>query len=218
MGRAVRVRKLIPPQNTSPPDRCDPVRAYAKAVLAGRIVAGPHVRNACQRHLDDLKNGKARGLKWDLGAAKWFIGFCRDTLCLAGGQFEGKPFVLEPSQVFIGGSLFGWKRADGTRRFRRAFIEGGKGSGKTPLAAGIGLYGLVADNETRAEIYAAGKDKDQSMVLFRDAIAMVDQSPKLRSILKQTGLMPSVWNLSYLQTGSFYRPARCRPWRLRRRH
>ncbi|MGH6836943.1 MAG: terminase large subunit, partial [Methylocella sp.] len=156
--------------------------------------------------MDDLKNGKARGLRWDLKAAMRFIEFCGGVLCLAGGQFEGSPFVLEPPQAFIGGSLFGWKRADGTRRFRRAFIEGGKGCGKTPLAAAIGLYGLVADGEIRAEIYAAGKDKDQSMVLFRDAIAMVDQSPGLRSRLKQTGLMPSVWNLSHLPSGSFYRP------------
>ena len=34
-----------------------------------------------------------------------------------------KPFELLPFQAFIVGSLFGWKLADGTRRFRLAFIE-----------------------------------------------------------------------------------------------
>jgi phage terminase large subunit-like protein len=184
----------------------DPVLAYARDVIAGRIVAGPHVRNACHRHLADIKHQKSRGLHWDLAAALWFIEFCHDVLCLAGGQFEGMPFKLEPSQAFIGGSLFGWKRADDTRRFRRAFIEGGKGCGKTPLAAAIGLYGLVADGEDRAEIYAAGKDKEQAMVLFRDAVSMVEQSPRLSSELKKSGLAPSVWNLAFLKTGSFYRP------------
>ena len=51
---------------------------------------------------------------------------------LNGGQFEGLPFLLHPSQSFILGSLFGWKRQDGTRRFRRAYIEQGKGNGKSP--------------------------------------------------------------------------------------
>lgn len=194
-------------RNTSPkkpPD--DPVLAYAEAVLSGGIVAGPHVRNACQRHLDDLKRGPARGLVWDLTAAKRAMSFFPDALRLNGGQFEGKPFALDPSQAFRVGSLFGWKRADGMRRFRRFYDEEGKGNGKSPFAAGIGLYGLVADGEDRAEIYAAGKDKDQAMVLFRDAVAMVDQSPALTSRIKQSGQQPSVWNLAFLERSSFFRP------------
>ena len=86
----------------------DPVLAYAKGVVAGLIVAGPHVRNSCRRHLDDLKTGKARGLRWDLAASLRSINFFPDVLRLNGGQFEGIPFVLHPSQAFIVGSLFGW--------------------------------------------------------------------------------------------------------------
>jgi phage terminase large subunit-like protein len=199
---ALAKKKLIRPTNISR----DPVRSYARDVLAGRVIAGPHVRNACRRHIDDLKRGKERGLTWDLSSAMRFIDFCHDALRLAGGQFDGMQFRLEPSQAFIVGSLFGWKRADGTRRFRRAFIEAGKGSGKTPLVAAIGMYGLFSDGEDGAEIYAAGKDKDQAMVMFRDAVAMVRQSPALARRLKQSGLPPSVWNLAFLDTGSFFRP------------
>ena len=32
----------------------DPVRGYAEQVLDSSIVAGPYVRLACQRHLEDL--------------------------------------------------------------------------------------------------------------------------------------------------------------------
>ena len=183
----------------------DPVASYARAVLEGRIVAGPHVRNAARRHLADLERGAARGLSWDLAAANRAIGFFADVLRLNGGQFEGRPFALHESQKFIVGSLFGWKRADGTRRYRRAYCEIGKGNGKSPLAAGIGHYCLVADGEMRAEIYAAAADKDQAMVLFRDAVAMRDQSPALAQRLKPSGGNP-VWNLADLATGSFFRP------------
>jgi phage terminase large subunit-like protein len=108
----------------------DPVTAYAKAVVAGKIVAGPHVRNACRRHVRDLKTGAARGLMWDVVAVNRAIGFFAEVLRLNGGQFEGLPFKLHRSQAFIVGSLFGWKRADGTRRFRRCYIEEAKGTGK----------------------------------------------------------------------------------------
>ena len=191
------------PRRTS---RTDPATAYAKAVVSGKKVAGPHVRDACKRHLADLQKGPERGLVFDREAAARAVGFFRDVLRLNGGEFEGQPFVLLDWQEFVVGSLFGWKTSDGWRRFRAAFIETAKGSGKSPLAAGIGLYGLVADGEARAEIYAAATKKDQAMVLFRDAVAMYQQSPALRQRLRHSGTGENVWNLAYLEAGSFFRP------------
>jgi phage terminase large subunit-like protein len=190
------------PPNTSP----DPVTAWAKAVVASWVVAGPHIRNAARRHLLDLVEGPKRGLTWDLVAAQRAIDFFPDVLRLAGGQFEGRPFELHPSQQFQIGSIFGWKRAaDGTRRFRRAYIEQAKGNGKTPFSAGIGHYCLMADGEARAEVYAAAANQAQAMVLFRDAVAMRDQSPELAARLTTSGNNP-VWNLADLRANSFFRP------------
>jgi phage terminase large subunit-like protein len=184
----------------------DYVRAYARAVESGREIAGPHVRAACARHLRDLKDGRGRGLRFDKKAANRAQQFFPEILRLAGGQFEGLPFKLEPPQQFIVGSLFGWKRADGLRRFRTAYIEAGKGNGKSPLLAGIGLYGLAADNEARAEVYSAATKRDQAMVLFRDAVAMVQQSPELASRLRMSGRDEKVWNIYSERTGSWFRP------------
>jgi phage terminase large subunit-like protein len=193
-------------KRTSSSAGTDRATAYAKAVIAGRIVAGPHVRNACRRHLDDLKNGKARGLIYDPAAAAKGIRFYEDRLKLSDGQFERKPFLLEPSQAFKTGSIFGWKRADGTRRFRRVYIEEGKGNGKSPWVAGLGLYGLAADNEAGAEIYAAAAKKDQAGVLFRDAIKMFKSSPTLKARLMASGGEGKEHNLAYLAKASFFRP------------
>ena len=149
--------------------------------LMARWLLGRWFGLACKRHLDDLEHGPARGLNWDQKAADRAIGFFRDVLRLNGGEHEGKPFILHESQEFIVGSLFGWKGPDGFRRFRVAFVEIGKGNGKSPLAAGIGMYMMRRISEPRAEVYAAAVDKDQAQILFRDAIAMVDQSPQLAS-------------------------------------
>lgn len=179
--------------------------AYALAVTQGGILAGPHVRDACARHLRDLEHGPGRGLVWDVAAVARVIGFFRDVLRLNGGEFEGKPFELLSWQVFIVGSLFGWKTEEGVRRFRVAFVLTGKGSGKSPLAAGIGHYMLVSDDEPRAEIYAAATKKDQAKVLFRDAVAMVSLSPELDDRLLMSGGTDK-HNIAYLATGSFFRP------------
>ena len=186
-----------------------PVDHYAEAVIAGDIIAGPHVRNACRRHRADRMEGPARGIHWDPEAADRVLRFFPAVLRLNGGQFEGRPFNLAPSQVFKLGSLFGWKRveSDGAilRRFRRAYIEEGKGNGKSPFAAGVGHYCLTADGEAAAEIYAAAANKDQAFVLFRDAVAMYEQSPALKSKLTPSGGNP-IWNLAYLKKRSFFRP------------
>lgn len=184
----------------------DPVTTYARKIVAGKIIAGPHVRAACSRHLEDLEKAPSRGFFFDLNIVDRVIGFYRDVLRLNGGDYEGKPYELLDWQKFIVGSLFGWVDVQGYRRFRIAYIETGKGSGKSPLVAGIGLYGLVADGEMRAEVYAAATKKDQAMVLFRDAVAMVEQSPVLSTNLKKSGRGEQTWNVAYLKNGSFFRP------------
>ncbi len=184
----------------------DPVTRYARAVVNGKTIAGPHVRDACKRHLADLESAPARGFFFDLAKVERAIGFFADVLRLNGGEYEGRPYELLPWQAFIVGTLFGWVDAEGYRRYRVAYIETAKGSGKSPLAAGIGLYGMVADGEPRAEIYAAATKKDQAMILFRDAVAMRDQSPELAARLVKSGVGENAWNLAYHASGSFFRP------------
>lgn len=182
----------------------DDVTAYALDVVAGDIIAGPHVRAACQRHLNDLETGHERGIWFDPAAARDFRDFCA-TLCTVLVKGQTVPFILSPAQCFKYGSLFGWKRDDGWRRFRTAFIEEGKGNGKSPGAAAVGLYGLVADREEKAEIYAAATKKDQAMILFRDAVSMRAGSDHLRGALTTSGGNP-VWQLTHLASASFFKP------------
>lgn len=190
----------------APSTSTDPVARYAREVVDGRIIAGPLVRLACARHLRDIEQQEARGLVWRLDRALHVIGFFRDVLRLNGGEHEGKPFELTLWQQFIVGSLFGWHGTDGHRRFRVGFVEVAKGNGKSPLAAGIGLYMMEADSESRAEIYSAAVDKDQAGILFRDAVAMVDQSPLLNQRITRSGGAGKEWNLADPKTGSFFRP------------
>lgn len=204
-GSTIRAAKKTTPKKNSSrlPDR---TKNYALDVVEGRIIAGPHVRNACRRHLLDLEEGHKRGLWFDEVAAQFAFDFFESILILSEGQFEGLPFKLHESQAFIVGSLFGWKRDDGTRRFRRAYIEQGKGNGKSPLAAGIGLIGLCSDSEAGSQVYSAAAKRDQAGILFADAVKMVKQSPALLRRLKFSGGEGREYNIAHFQSGSFFRP------------
>ena len=194
------------------PTSNDPATQYAIDVTGGKIIAGPWVRAACNRHLQDLNNGHERGLYWDVAEVERVIGYFRDVLTVElefddpefGNVSEAVPFELHPCQAFIIGSLFGWKK-NGLRRFRRAFIEQGKGNGKSPLAAGIGHYMLTAARKLRAEVYSAATDKDQAAILFRDAVEMWRRSPALTKRLVPSGINP-VWQLTLPETSSFFKP------------
>ena len=74
----------------------DPVTEYAQSVVDGVRVAGPHVRGQCARHLRDLKEGKQRGLVWNVDEANKALRFYSNVLKLNGGDYEGKPFELLP--------------------------------------------------------------------------------------------------------------------------
>lgn len=152
----------------------DPATAYAMEAAQGKRVVGELVRASCERHLRDLEDGHGRGLVWNKADALRAINFPPAFFKITAGALEGKPFVLLPWMKFITGSLFGWRRADSNRlRFRRAWIETGKGQAKSPLMAVIGLYMFGFYNIPRAQVYAIGQDRATANVLFRDAVAMM---------------------------------------------
>lgn len=172
---------------------------------AGKIIAGPYVRDACRRHLQDLNDGHKRGLVWDMDAANRVIEFFPDVLRLTGGIHEDEPFHLTDWQAFVAGSLYGWQ-FEGFRRFRTAFVETGKGSGKSPFGAGLAIYMTVADGEPRSESYMAAVDKDQAAIPFRDAVAMIKLSDELRDAFTLSGGDGKEWNAAHLASGSWIRP------------
>lgn len=159
-----------------------PVVGYCRAVLDGSVPASLMIRRAVERHILDLKTGRERGLYFDRQAAEHatlFFGFLKHSK----GEWAGQPFTLAPWQQFIVWSLFGWKKADGLRRYRNAFIEVPRKNGKSTLLAGIGLYLMTADGEPGAEIYSAATKRDQAKITWEEAVQMVRASPALSRMI-----------------------------------
>lgn len=150
-------------------------RDYCQKVLSGGIVACELTRRACARHLSDLESGSSRGLFYDPQAAANIATWYRDFVALD----------LQAWEVFIVTSLFAWKRATGMRRFSEAWVSVAKKNGKTTLASGIALFGLVADGEKFAECYSAATKKDQSKIVYRDCVRAVHASPALLDYIRE---------------------------------
>lgn len=160
-----------------------PVSRYALDVLEGKETVGPLVRMACERHLLDLETGADRGLYFDCQSADMvlrFAGLIRHTT----GAMAGAALQLQPWQVFRHGSVFGWKRSDGLRRFRSTYHQVGKKNGKTTDTAVPMLFTQLFDGEGAPQGYCAATTRDQAGLLFNEMKRMIKGSPHLSQLLK----------------------------------
>lgn len=116
------------------------------------------------------------------------------------GPMAGEPFLLAEWQRTIVRDLFGWKRWDGSRKYRRLYLEVPRGNGKSTFAAGLALVLLMVDGEQSAKVYSAAADKAQAAIVFETAEKMVQSSPHLaRRITAYRNR-----TMSYNETGSKY--------------
>lgn len=143
--------------------------AYAQSVVSGEIPACKYVKQACQRQLDDLEF-PPHGYRFSTAHADRVCAFVER--CPHVKSRNGELIRLEPWQIFILTTVFGWVDDSGRRRFRRAYTEVPRGNGKSTLSSPIGLYMLALDGEPGAEVYSAATTRDQARIVFRDAQQM----------------------------------------------
>jgi phage terminase large subunit-like protein len=144
-----------------------------------------------------------RGCHFDVEAARRPIIFFEKYLRHAKGKWAGKPFIpLEWQQKDVIMPLFGWKRRNGFRRYRIAYVEIPKKNGKSTLLSGLGLYLLTKDNEQGAEVYSCAADRDQAGIIYQESENMVKASPALKKRLK---IISSRSRIIFPKTNSFYR-------------
>lgn len=179
------------------------VAKWCDAVLDGTIPACKWTKLAVERHYRDMETGHERGLWHDPDTVQIWVEFFR---CLQHfeGDFAGQPIDLDPWELFVVWNVFGWMRADGTRRFRRAYIEIARKVGKSTFAAGIGLGLLMIDGEPGPQVYSAALDKQHARrVLHSKAEKYVKRSPYLR---KRLDISKTTGRITFEQNDGFYEP------------
>jgi phage terminase large subunit-like protein len=160
------------------------VDTFCNETLNGKRTAGALQIAAVRRYRGDVKNQAKHGWYFDQRKAELAVAFL-PLLCHTKGEFDGLPFHPSPWQVFIIWNIFGWRRKDGTRRFRRAHIEIARKNGKSTLAAAILLLCFILDGEPCAEIYCAATKRDQASIVWDEANRMVSRRPYLAGRVRQ---------------------------------
>lgn len=122
---------------------------------------------------------------WNWKAARHAIEFI-ETMChYTEGEWAGKKFKLFPWQRGLVGTLYGWARLDGTRRYRQCHLLIPRKSGKTELAAALGLYHLLADDEPTPTVVGIARDRSQARLCLSRAHRMADHEPRISAITSQ---------------------------------
>ncbi len=98
------------------------------------------------------------------------------------GELAGTPLLLEDWQKAFFANLFGWKRPDGTRRYRECLLFIARKNSKTTMAAAVILAVLFRDNEPGCEVYSAASERDQARLCFEIVTAMIRGQDELESM------------------------------------
>ncbi len=165
------------------------VDLYAQSVVSGSVPAGKYHRLSCARHLKDLARQGSAGFPYhfDIAKAEKFFKFAQ-LLKHYKGEWASKPLMLSDFQKFRLGCIFGWRNAEGFRRFTTAYNELPRKTGKTLEAAVVAIYVTFFEGEPGAEGYCiATKEKQATDMVFRDVKQLISSSglkDKLRVMTK----------------------------------
>jgi len=192
---------------------------YARDIVDGRMLSNKWARLTCQRHLDDLVRLNADGSPWRyvwnpvLPVEEGKIATPAERACtfiemlphIKGEWAARKERIrLEPWQIFIVASIFGWlDRETLRRRFRMADLFVPRKNSKSTIAAGIGLYMLSADNEFGAEVYSGATSEGQAYEVFEPAKKMAEGTP---DFISRFGVTVRSSNISIAETNSKFEP------------
>ena len=185
---------------------------YARQVISGKIIACKWIKQACQKHLDDLAASADDSYPYGFEPAKAEkVAKFLQLLPHTKGKWASKRerIKLEPWQLFSVCIPFGWvRKRDGTRRFRTILIFVPRKNGKSIIGGGIGVYMFTADGEFGAEVYSGATTEKQAWEVFRPAKLMVDRTPELRD---HFGVEVNASNMCRLEDGSRFEPVIGKP-------
>lgn len=185
---------------------------YARAVVAGEIIACKWIKLLCQKHLDEAVKAEEEGYPYYFEPAKAekvakFLQLMPHTK----GKWASKreTVKLEPWQLFTICVPFGWlQKKNHTRRYRTILVFVPRKNGKSLIGGGLGVYMFVADGEFGAEVYSGATTEKQAWEVFRPAKQMVERTPELRD---HFGVDVNASNMIVLSDGSRFEPVIGKP-------
>lgn len=162
----------------------NPILEYHRQISEGKVVVSNKVQRLYKKLVNDLDDDDSIWY-YDPKRASHAIDFIERYCKHSKGKWGGQPVVLELWQKALIAALFGFvHKIDGVRKYREVILIVARKNGKSTLAAAIGLYMLVADNEPGPEIVSAATKRDQAKIIWSEAKRMIKKSPSLRKRIR----------------------------------
>lgn len=180
--------------------------AYAEDAVEDRSGQrfGRRVRQAARRFLDDLKRAQLKNppFNWSPEQANLACEFI-EQLPHVEGNWSTETIVLQPAQIFFLCNLFGFRNADGTRRFTTALLAMARKGAKTTLAAAILLYVYCTEPENGPQVLSAATTGSQARIVWNVAKRMVERTPGLAEAFT---LEPFANAIARYEVGGTFKP------------
>ena len=143
---------------------------YANDVIKGIQIASDDIKNACKRFLDDLKRKdlEYRAIQPDAAISIIEGTFVhRQGESITGEPLMGKPFKLEPWEIFIICNLLGfWYVGTEERRYKEALIFLARKNGKTSFIASLSFACAIIQRHSGSKIYVVAAALKQALESF----------------------------------------------------
>ncbi len=151
-------------------DNFDTVKKYATDCANGKKIACPELRMSCKRFLSDIER---KDFDFNPRDAEFVIKIIEKTIvhkkgeAIDGTSLTGKPFLLEPWQMFIIYNLLGFFISDtNERRYKEAFIFIPRKNGKTSFIAALAWGLALLQRKSGSTVYIVGAALRQAMQSF----------------------------------------------------
>lgn len=143
---------------------------FAKDCISGKIIIGNDVVNACRRFLDDLERDDLEFRTKDADAASSIMEGLfvhRKGEALDGSPLLGKPFKLEPFEIFITYNLLGfYYKGTNERRYKEALIMLARKNGKTSYIAALSFAVAIIQRKSGSTVYVVAAALKQALESF----------------------------------------------------
>lgn len=144
---------------------------FADDVISGKKVAGKEIILACERYKKDLQRDD---LELRTKDPDFCINIIQNLLVhqqgedLDGNPLQGKPLILQPWQIFIVYNLLGFfYKGTNKRRYKEAFIETARKSGKTTFVGGLAFAVSILMRHSGSKTYVVASALRQTLEAFR---------------------------------------------------
>lgn len=168
---------------------------YAKGVLSGSIVAGKHIKQACQRYLDWFKRDD---IEFREDKADRVLKFIYN---LTHSNNKNLNIELQEWQKLILYNIFGfYYKGTNDRVVHNLYVEVARKNGKSTLISLIALYMMMGDGEYKSEVDIVANSHKQAQILYgmsSDYCESID--PKSKYFKRYRDNIQFTKNKSYIQ-------------------